>query len=123
VSGVASDAGGGQVGGVEISTDGGDRWHPANGRSAWTYNWTPDGTGPATVMARSVDDSGNIEGTADEVTVDVSARTCPCSIWDDSVVPPVESDPAAVELGVKFRSDVAGEITGLRFYKGAGNTG
>ena len=29
----------------------------------------------------------------------------------------------AVQLGVKFRSDVAGTIRGIRFYKGAGNTG
>jgi hypothetical protein len=28
-----------------------------------------------------------------------------------------------VELGVKFKSDVAGTITGIRFYKGTGNTG
>ena len=28
-----------------------------------------------------------------------------------------------IEVGVKFRSDVAGTVTGLRFYKGAGNTG
>jgi hypothetical protein len=33
------------------------------------------------------------------------------------------NDPNAVELGVKFRSDVSGFITGIRFYKGAGNTG
>ena len=32
-------------------------------------------------------------------------------------------DPASVELGVKFKSDVAGFITGLRFYKSAANTG
>ena len=30
---------------------------------------------------------------------------------------------AAVELGVKFRSDVAGYITGIRFYKSAANSG
>ena len=30
---------------------------------------------------------------------------------------------SAVELGVKFRSDVAGTITGIRFYKAAANTG
>jgi hypothetical protein len=29
----------------------------------------------------------------------------------------------AVELGLKFRSDVAGKITGIRFYKNAYNTG
>ena len=28
-----------------------------------------------------------------------------------------------VELGVKFRTDVAGSITGIRFYKGSGNNG
>jgi len=28
-----------------------------------------------------------------------------------------------VQLGVKFRSDVAGTIRGIRFYKAAGNTG
>jgi hypothetical protein len=32
-------------------------------------------------------------------------------------------DGASVELGVKFRADVAGTITGIRFYKGSANTG
>jgi hypothetical protein len=32
-------------------------------------------------------------------------------------------DPNAVELGVKFTSDVSGFITGIRFYKGSQNTG
>jgi hypothetical protein len=46
------------------------------------------------------------------------------SIWPNSATPsvPFYSD-SPVELGVKFRSDVAGIITGIRFYKGAGNTG
>ena len=52
-------------------------------------------------------------------------RNCPCSIWSPSDTPRVASadDPNAVELGVKFRSDVAGSITALRFYKGDRNTG
>ena len=33
------------------------------------------------------------------------------------------NDSSALELGVKFRSDFAGYVTGVRFYKGAGNTG
>jgi hypothetical protein len=33
------------------------------------------------------------------------------------------SDPSAVNLGVQFTADVKGSITGIRFYKGAGNTG
>ena len=50
---------------------------------------------------------------------------CPCSLWPNTAVPNVaaDPDPAAVELGVKFRSDVAGTITGIRFYKAATNTG
>ncbi|RCJ27108.1 hypothetical protein A6770_02820 [Nostoc minutum NIES-26] len=47
------------------------------------------------------------------------------SIWNSSATPtnPSENDPDAVEVGVKFRSDVNGSITGIRFYKGSGNTG
>ena len=50
---------------------------------------------------------------------------CPCSIWDASAVPanPAEHDASAVEVGVKFQADLDGNITGIRFYKGAGNTG
>ena len=47
------------------------------------------------------------------------------SIWSSSDTPAIisDEDPAAVVLGVKFRSDVAGRITGLKFYKGSQNTG
>jgi hypothetical protein len=50
---------------------------------------------------------------------------CPCSIWPAAATPanPADTDTLAVELGVKFRSDMAGTITGIRFYKGTGNTG
>jgi hypothetical protein len=49
----------------------------------------------------------------------------PCSLWDASATPAILADPDAspIELGVKFRSDVDGFITGLRFYKSAQNTG
>jgi hypothetical protein len=51
--------------------------------------------------------------------------TCPCSIWSSSTTPEVANtaDTAAVTLGVRFRSDVNGHISGIRFYKGALNTG
>ncbi len=47
------------------------------------------------------------------------------SIWPDTVVPVVkDSGPdSAVELGVKFKADFDGTITGIRFYKASGNTG
>ena len=34
-----------------------------------------------------------------------------------------QGDPNAVELGVKFKADVDGAISGVRFYKATGNTG
>jgi hypothetical protein len=58
------------------------------------------------------------------LTVTVSQTGCPCTIWDPSDTPAViTGDAQPVELGVRFRSDVSGTITGVRFYKGASNTG
>jgi hypothetical protein len=47
------------------------------------------------------------------------------TIWDATATPSITSanDTNAIEVGVKFRSDVAGYITGIRFYKGDLNTG
>jgi hypothetical protein len=47
------------------------------------------------------------------------------SIWNDLVVPSLLDGGAdsPVSLGVKFSSEVAGNITGIRFYKSAANTG
>ena len=49
---------------------------------------------------------------------------CPCSFWTTSTTPgAVDSDPNAVELGLKFTADLNGTVTGVRFYKYATNTG
>jgi Domain of unknown function (DUF4082)/Bacterial Ig domain len=126
VSGTAADSGatGSQVGGVEVSTDNGTSWHPASGRGSWSYTWHPGTAGTTTIKARATDDSLNT-GAAVSIPVTVAARSCPCSIWDAGTVPstPSDSDTNAVEVGLKFRTDTAGVITGLRFYKGSGNTG
>ena len=47
------------------------------------------------------------------------------SIWSDSVVPKVPSDPErnGVTLGVKFSSGVEGTVTAIRFYKSTRNVG
>lgn len=53
-----------------------------------------------------------------------AAPTCPCSLWTLSTTPGANCNEAAVlELGVKFRSDNAGYITGLRFYEYSQNSG
>ena len=47
------------------------------------------------------------------------------SVWSDSATPKVtsDSDTTSVELGMKFRSSTATTVTGVKFYKGSGNTG
>jgi hypothetical protein len=47
------------------------------------------------------------------------------SIWSASATPAAieMNDPNAVELGLKFRSDVNGTVRGVRFYKGRATTG
>lgn len=46
------------------------------------------------------------------------------TIWSDSDVPAIiSSGPGTLEVGVRFRSDVPGFITGIRFYKSPLNTG
>ncbi|MHB1063935.1 MAG: DUF4082 domain-containing protein [Georgenia sp.] len=118
-SGTATDVGG-RVAGVEVSTDGGDSWHPAKGTTAWSYTYVQTGTGTAPLLVRAVDDSANI-GTPARVELEVS---CPCSIFGSTVPKtPAVADDGAVELGLRFSPQIDGFATGVRFYKGTGNTG
>lgn len=73
-------------------------------------------------MARAVDDAANIGAWASR-TFDVGAQGVPVLIFAQTVTGTPEADPNAVELGVKFRSDATGFISGIRFYKTADNTG
>jgi hypothetical protein len=125
VSGSATDSGGGVVGGVEISVDSGNTWHPASGRGSWSYAWTPSELGTFSIETRAVDDSGNIETPSDSVSVNVIPHDCPCDAWGSAAIPSnVDSgDHNSVEVGVKFRADFSGYITGIRFYKASTNTG
>src|SRR5207253_357062 len=54
-----------------------------------------------------------------------AAKITNATIWASSATPAVSSanDSTAQELGVKFTSDTSGYVTGIRFYKGVGNTG
>jgi hypothetical protein len=124
ISGTASDAGGGVVAGVEISTEGGTTWHPATGTTSWSYSWIAHGNPSTTLKVRAADDSGNLQtpGAGASVTVN-----CPCSLWGpNAAVPSADrdsADPTPAEIGVKFTADKFGTISGLRFYKAATNTG
>jgi len=78
---------------------------------------------PASVAVRATDDSLNTEVPRPSVTVGVA--TCPCSIFGSTTRPrrPIFDEKQAVQLGLKFRADRPGVVTGVRFYKGPSNDG
>jgi hypothetical protein len=125
ITGTAVDSGGGVVGGVEISTDGGTTWHPATGRGNWSYTWQPKTLGATVIKSRAVDDSGNLESpSAGRGVTVVPCSTC-VGFWSDTTVPTVTDVGAdsPVEVGVQFRAAINGTITGIQFYKASTNVG
>ncbi|WIM99566.1 DUF4082 domain-containing protein [Actinoplanes oblitus] len=123
VTGTAADAGG-QLGRVEVSTDGGTTWNAATGLATWTYTWTPVAEGAAQIKVRGIDDSLNF-GTVTTINLTVGPQKCPCTTYKAGDVPAnVDSQDAnANELGAKFQVSVPAQVTGVRFYKAAANTG
>lgn len=122
ITGTATDSGGGVVGVVEVSVDDGQTWKVATGRENWTYEWTPLAvSGSSTVLVRATDDSANLQLAPTKATFSVAGGP---TMWADGNVPDTLSQEALpVELGMKFRSDVPGYITAVRFYKAPQNTG
>lgn len=119
VTGTATDVGG-RVAAVEVSLDGGQTWHPAEGRTSWRYTGQIFGSGATGIRARAVDDSANI-GSAASVAVQV---TCPCTVFGDTAPANAPADDSSpVELGMRFEAAADGYVSGVRFHKTAGNTG
>jgi hypothetical protein len=120
IRGTASDRGG-VVAGVEVSVDAGTSWHPAAGKTSWTYNWNVHGSPSTNIMVRAVDDSGNLEKAHGQ-----GARvTCPCTLWGSGSAPAITDakDKQSAVLGVQFTSSVFGTVNSLRFYKSKANVG
>ncbi len=97
--------------------------------ATWTATLTPTAW-----LAKGVVHTSTVSGVTDALgnpiavpfvwSFTTQASGCPCSIWTLSTTPgPMASDVGAGELGVKFRADTSGFISGLRFYKYAANTG
>jgi hypothetical protein len=65
------------------------------------------------------------QSTASNAVTPAASGCTACTIWPSSATPGTASttDTKGIEVGVKFKSDVNGYITGIRFYKGSGNTG
>lgn len=100
----------------------------ADTTSPYSVSWdtTTVTNGAHTLTAVATDSSGNTTTSASvSVTVTNQAPATATSIWPNTMTPTVtsENDNAAVELGVKFRSSVPTTVTGVKFYKGTGNTG
>ena len=72
ITGTATEAGGGRLAVVEVSTDSGATWHRATGLASWSYTWTPTVSGPTVIKSRAVDDSVNLETPGAGVSVTVS---------------------------------------------------
>src|SRR6185295_6006740 len=98
--------------------------HPANGRENWTYTFTPTIAGTISLLSRAVDDSGNLESpSAAPVAV---TGTSYWTIWPANHTPSGVLDAGpdqGVEVGLRFRANSSGYITGIRFYKASTNTG
>lgn len=82
------------------------------------------GTGPFALVINGTNYPGVVSGTAFNTGVKASSSSS-SSIWGDAGTPATASaaDTKATEVGVKFRASIAGQITGIRFYKGPANTG
>src|SRR6516165_5871450 len=130
ITGTASDVGG-RVAGIEVSTDGGATWHPAAGTTNWSYTWTPAGPGTNVIEARATDDSVNLQSSPATVSVNVTGGGAggggngSSSLFTASNTP-AELSPnegQQLEVGEKFQSSVAGQITALKFYRSPSDTG
>jgi hypothetical protein len=86
VCGMAADSGGGVVGGVDVSVDGGSTWHPATinmpancpcspQTCTWNYTWMPTSLGSTPIKSRAVDDTGNLESPGLGINVTVLPRS------------------------------------------------
>jgi hypothetical protein len=91
-----------------------------------TVTFTPNSgyTGAASFTYAIADGRGGMASATASLNVKAPSGTT-VSLFSSNPTPSVVSvnDPNSVELGFKFQASSAGDITGLRFYKGPSNTG
>lgn len=85
---------------------------------------------PGTAYTVSVSGAKSLTGTTMSGTTTVTFTTagsgaCPCSLLQTTSIPNLSDtgDGSAVTLGLRLSSSVSGQITGLRYYRDANNTG
>jgi hypothetical protein len=89
-----------------------------------TFTPTTGYTGPASFNYAISDGRGGTASASVSLTVNPTSSST-VSLFSSNPTPSIVSvnDPRSVELGFKFQTSSAGDITGVRFYKGAPNTG
>ncbi|MCB8819390.1 DUF4082 domain-containing protein [Microvirga rosea] len=89
-----------------------------------TFTPTAGYTGAAGFTYSISDGNGGTASANVSLSV-VDESAVPVSLFSSSATPTVLSnaDPKAVELGMKFQTSVAGTVSGIKFYKGTGDTG
>ncbi len=85
---------------------------------------TPAAVGTYDFVIRLSDSSAPVQAVTRSMRITVAA-TITSTIWPETAVPAVvDAGPdSSVELGVRFRADVDGRVSGVRFYKAEANTG
>lgn len=95
-----------------------------------TATFTPSGS-----LANNVQYTATVSGATNSTGQTISpyswsfttvpSYSCPCTVFPSTATPAnvTANDPQSVELGMKFQTTTAGQITGVRFYKGSLNTG
>lgn len=103
-----------------------------NGSVAWnaqaqTVTFTPTSgySGPASFSYAISDGKGGTATAQVALTINNPAAGPEQNLFAANATPSVVSvnDDLQVNLGMKFQADTAGWVTGIRFYKGADNTG
>jgi len=112
---------------VEFYVDGALKATDTASPYTFTLSTTTLANGAHTLATKAYDAAGNV-GQSATVTVTVNnaaTTTTTYSFWPATAAPTIKDAGAdkSLELGVKFKSDVNGYITGIRFYKSSKNTG
>uniref|UniRef100_UPI00384B8412 DUF4082 domain-containing protein n=1 Tax=Bradyrhizobium daqingense TaxID=993502 RepID=UPI00384B8412 len=89
-----------------------------------SVTFTPNSgyTGPASFTYAISDGRGGTASASASLTVNAASASI-VSLFSNPPSVVSVNDPNSVELGFKFRASSAGDVTGLRFYKGPSNTG
>ena len=123
-----------QAGTISFTLQSGATTIPANmayNSGTFVATLTPSaGLSPATAYTATVtgakDTAGNpMSAVSWSFTTAAAGATCPCSLFPATATPAVvaDADVRSIELGIKFRADNNGTITGIRFFKSSTNTG